>query len=128
MRRLIDPDLGVPLFAVRTGRRFAATATPFGGATTSGGILTLVSNTGDVGATNDASGASFTDTGVTTFASITTLSDRVRRHRRRLQGGLAALPGTCPDTGGREERLRVPRAGAVLHGLRAERVDRRRAT
>lgn len=52
----------------------AATATPFGGATTSGGILTLVSNTGDAGTTNDASGATFGDTGVTTFASLTTLS------------------------------------------------------
>ena len=52
----------------------AATATPFGGATTSGGILTLVSNTGDAGATNDASGATFADTGVTTFGGITTLS------------------------------------------------------
>ena len=40
----------------------------------SGGILTLVSNTGDAGAANDFSGASFSDTGVTTFASITTLS------------------------------------------------------
>ena len=52
----------------------AATATPFGGATVSGSILTLVSNTGDAGATNDFSGATFADTGVTTFASITTLS------------------------------------------------------
>lgn len=60
--------------AVITPAALAATATPFGGATVSGGILTLVSNTGDAGATNDASGATFTDTGVTTFASITTLS------------------------------------------------------
>jgi hypothetical protein len=52
----------------------AATATPFGGATTSGGILTLLSNTGDAGTTNDASGATFSGTGVTTFASLTTLS------------------------------------------------------
>ena len=60
--------------AVITPAALAATSTPFGGATVSGGILTLVSNTGDAGATNDASGATFTDTGVTTFASITTLS------------------------------------------------------
>lgn len=60
--------------AVITPAAFAATATPFGGATVNGGVLTLVSNTGDAGATNDASGATFTDTGVTTFASITTLS------------------------------------------------------
>ena len=60
--------------AIITPAALAATATPFGGATVSGGVLTLVSNTGDAGATNDASGATFTDTGVTTFASITTLS------------------------------------------------------
>jgi hypothetical protein len=59
---------------VITPAALAVTATPFGGATVSGGILTLVSNTGDAGATNDASGATFADTGVTTFASITTLS------------------------------------------------------
>jgi len=53
----------------------AATATPFGGATVAAdGTLTLVSNTGDAGATNDASGASFTGTGVTTFSTLTTLS------------------------------------------------------
>ena len=52
----------------------AATGTPFGGATTENGTLTLVSNTGDAGSANDASGASFTGTGVTTFASIATLS------------------------------------------------------
>jgi hypothetical protein len=53
----------------------AATGTPFGGATVaSDGTLTLVSNTGDAGATNDASGATFTGTGVTTFATLTTLS------------------------------------------------------
>ena len=60
--------------AIITPAALAATATPFGGATVSGGVLTLVSNTGDAGATNDASGATFTDTGVTTFSSITTLS------------------------------------------------------
>ena len=60
--------------AILVPAAMAATATPFGGAATSGGILTLVSNTGDVGATNDASGATFADTGVTTFGSISTLS------------------------------------------------------
>jgi hypothetical protein len=54
---------------------FAATATPFGGATVAAdGTLTLVSNTGDAGTTNDASGATFAGTGVTTFSSLTTLS------------------------------------------------------
>jgi hypothetical protein len=60
--------------AILVPAAMAATATPFGGATTSGGVLTLVSNTGDAGATNDASGATFADTGVTTFGSISTLS------------------------------------------------------
>lgn len=75
MRRLIIMiALVACAAAVHVPAALAATATPFGGATTSGGILTLVSNTGDAGATNDASGASFADTGVTTFASISTLS------------------------------------------------------
>jgi len=73
MRRFIIPAV-IAIAAALVPAAFAATATPFGGATVNGGILTLVSNTGDVGATNDASGATFTDTGVTTFASITTLS------------------------------------------------------
>jgi hypothetical protein len=60
--------------AVVVPAALAATATPFGGATVSGGILTLVSNTGDAGSTNDASGATFAETGVTTFSSISTLS------------------------------------------------------
>lgn len=52
----------------------AGTATPFGGATVEDGVLVLVSNTGDAGTTNDASGVGFGDTGVTTFASLTTLA------------------------------------------------------
>ena len=60
--------------AVLAPAALAATATPFGGATVNDGILTLVSNTGDAGSTNDASGATFSDTGVTTFSSITQLS------------------------------------------------------
>ena len=53
----------------------AATATPFGGATVAAdGTLSLVSNTGDATAANDYSGASFAGTGVTTFASLSTLS------------------------------------------------------
>ena len=74
MRRPIATAVAFVLAAVVVPAALAATATPFGGATTSGGVLTLVSNTGDAGATNDASGASFTGTGVTTFSSITTLS------------------------------------------------------
>ena len=74
MRKLISMAVVAACAAVIAPAALAATATPFGGATVSGGILTLVSNTGDVGATNDASGATFADTGVTTFSSISTLS------------------------------------------------------
>jgi len=74
MRRLITIAVVTAFAAVIAPAALAATATPFGGATVSGGILTLVSNTADTDATNDFSGARFTDTGVTTFASITTLS------------------------------------------------------
>ena len=74
MRKLISMAVVAACAAVIAPAGFAATATPFGGATVSGGILTLVSNTGDAGSTNDASGASFADTGVTTFSSISTLS------------------------------------------------------
>ncbi|HEY6075673.1 MAG TPA: hypothetical protein VIV36_02470 [Gaiella sp.] len=74
MRKLISMAMVAACAAVIAPAAFAATATPFGGATVSGGILTLVSNTGDAGSTNDASGATFADTGVTTFSSISTLS------------------------------------------------------
>jgi hypothetical protein len=74
MRKLISMAVVAACAAVIAPAGFAATATPFGGATVSGGILTLVSNTGDAGSTNDASGASFADTGVTTFSSISMLS------------------------------------------------------
>ena len=74
MRRpitLAAAAVGAVLFATAA---LAATGTPFGGATTSNGVLTLVSNTGDAPTANDSSGATFTGTGVTTFASIATLS------------------------------------------------------
>jgi hypothetical protein len=74
MRRLITTAAAIVTAVVVVPAALAATATPFGGATTSGGILNLVSNTGDAGATNDFSGASFAGTGVATFSSITTLS------------------------------------------------------
>ena len=74
MRRVLVVAIVTAFAAVLAPAAFAATATPFGGATVNDGILTLVSNTGDVGTTNDASGATFSDTGVTTFSSLTTLS------------------------------------------------------
>lgn len=74
MKRIIVTGLVVLVAAVLAPAAVAATATPFGGATVTDGILTLVSNTGDASATNDASGATFSDTGVTTFSTITHLS------------------------------------------------------
>ena len=74
MKRILVTGLVVLVAAVLAPAALAATATPFGGATVTDGILTLVSNTGDASATNDASGATFSDTGVTTFSSITHLS------------------------------------------------------
>lgn len=74
MRRLITLAVITACAAVIAPAALAATATPFGGATVADGVLTLVSNTGDTDATNDFSGARFTDTGVTTFSSITTLA------------------------------------------------------
>lgn len=74
MRRLITMAAVMAFGAVFATAALAATANPFGGATESGGTLTLVSNTGDADTANDSSGASFAGTGVTTFASIATLS------------------------------------------------------
>ena len=74
MRRFFVMAVVAAFAVVGAPAAFAATATPFGGATVNDGILTLVSNTGDAGSTNDASGAAFSDTGVTTFSSITQLS------------------------------------------------------
>ena len=74
MRRIFVTAVVSVFAAVLAPAALAATATPFGGATVNDGILTLVSNTGDAGSTNDASGATFSDTGVTTFSSITQLS------------------------------------------------------
>jgi hypothetical protein len=74
MRRLITAAAVLMAGAVLVAAALAATATLFGGATTNDGILTLVSNTGDSDTANDSSGASFSDAGVTTFASIATLA------------------------------------------------------
>jgi hypothetical protein len=76
MRNLVTITVlsAIGLFLVPAALAANGVATPFGGATTSGGVLTLVSNTGDGSSTNDASGASFAGTGVTTFSSLTTLS------------------------------------------------------
>jgi hypothetical protein len=73
MRRLITLCAAASV-ALLAATAALATGTPFGGATTQNGILSLVSNTGDAASANDSSGAGFTGTGVTTFASIATLS------------------------------------------------------
>lgn len=74
MRRLVTTAAVTVFAAFLAPAALAATASPFGGATVSGGILTLVSNTGDAGTANDISGASFSGTGVSTFSSLTALS------------------------------------------------------
>ena len=74
MRRPITLAAVIGVAAVLTSAALAATGMPFGGATQSNGVLTLISNTGDSGSANDASGANFTGTGVTTFSSIATMS------------------------------------------------------
>jgi hypothetical protein len=56
------------------GAASAADPTLSGGATSSAGVITLVSNTGDAVATNDTSSATFTLPANTTFAQLTTLS------------------------------------------------------
>jgi len=52
----------------------AGTATPFGSATVVNGSLQMVSNTGNADAADDFGGVTLAGTGVTTFASITTLA------------------------------------------------------
>jgi len=52
----------------------AGTATPFGAATVVNGSLQMVSNTGNADAADDFGGVTLAGTGVTTFASITTLA------------------------------------------------------
>ena len=74
MRRPITLVSVAAVAALLATAALAANGTPFGGATTSNGVLTLVSDTGDAASANDASGATLTGTGVTTFASIATLS------------------------------------------------------
>ena len=126
MRRLITTAAAIVLATVIVPAALAATATPFGGATTSGGVLRLVSNTGDAGATNDFSGASFAGTGVTTFASITTLSTEFNVTDDDCAGGSPRFQVRVQTPVGREERVRLPRPDAVVHRMLAERLDRLR--
>jgi hypothetical protein len=54
----------------------AASASLFGGATMSGNQVKLVSDLSNANAADDFSGINFTDTGVTTFASLTQLATK----------------------------------------------------
>src|SRR5438552_1865117 len=54
----------------------AASGTLFGGATMSGNQVKLVSDLSDASTANDSSGVSFTNTGVTTFSSLTQLATK----------------------------------------------------
>jgi hypothetical protein len=54
----------------------AASGTLFGGASTAGNQVRLVSDLSDTSTTNDASGINFTGTGVTTFSSLTRLATK----------------------------------------------------
>ena len=56
MRKLLLTAVVAIAAAAFTAPALAGTATPFGGATVEDGVLVLVSNTGDAGTTNDASG------------------------------------------------------------------------
>src|SRR5215204_361904 len=72
MKKLIGA--AVAALVLTASAAAAGTYTLGGGATVAGDVVTLVSNTGDASATNDWSDIQFTNTGVTTFASLTTLS------------------------------------------------------
>ncbi|HEU0337639.1 MAG TPA: hypothetical protein VFR43_13850 [Gaiellaceae bacterium] len=74
MRKLLLTTVVAIAAAAFAAPALAGTATPFGGATVADGVLVLVSNTSDGVTTNDASGVGLADTGVTTFASLTTLA------------------------------------------------------
>src|SRR5436190_20902872 len=54
----------------------AATGSLFGGASIQGNQVSLVSNMADTSTANDASGISFSNTGVTTFSSLTELATK----------------------------------------------------
>jgi hypothetical protein len=97
MRRPTVLIAAIVAAAVVATAALAATATPFGGATVNGGVLRLVSNTGDAAATNDVSGASFSGTGVTTFSSITTTTG-TRVAARALDDGAADGPSASSPT------------------------------
>ena len=123
MRRPITLAAVIGLAAVLASAALAATGTPFGGATQSNGVLTLVSNTGDSGSGNDASGANFAGHRGDDVLEHRDPVDRVQCHRRRLHGRVTPLPDPGADAVRPEERVRLPRSRPVVLGLLAERVD-----
>jgi len=75
MRRMIT--LGATLAIVAfVPSAVAASGSLFGGATMQGNQVKLVSDLTDASTANDASGINFTDTGVTTFSSLTQLATK----------------------------------------------------
>lgn len=75
MKRLLT-TLALAGLAVFAPSALAASGTLFGGATMSGNQVKLVSDFSDASTANDSSGINFTDTGVTTFASLTQLATK----------------------------------------------------
>ena len=74
MRNLIALVAALVVGVIAGPAMAAGTATPFGGATVVNGNLQMVSNTGNADATDNYSGVTLSGTGVTTFASLTTLA------------------------------------------------------
>ena len=65
----------------------AASGTLFGGATMSGNQVQLVSNLSDTSTANDSSGINFTNTGVTTFSTLTQLATKFTPTHNSCGGG-----------------------------------------
>lgn len=76
MRKLIALLTAVAAGLVLAAPATAATATLFGGATKDGNMVRLVSDLSNTSTADDSSGINFTDTGVTTFASLQQLATR----------------------------------------------------
>lgn len=74
MKRFMTAALALVAAAAFAGPAAAATGTLYGSATVEGDHVKIVSDVSDAVATNDFGGIRLTGTGVTTFASLTTLS------------------------------------------------------
>lgn len=76
MRKLVVTLTAVVVALALAAPATAATATLFGGATQDGNMVRLVSDLSNASTADDSSGINFTDTGVTTFASLQQLATR----------------------------------------------------